>query len=265
MQPTRPWHWPEYLIEAAALGAFMCSASFFAVVLGHPSSPVREAVTDPALRRLLMGIAMGLTAIAIIYSPAGARSGAHMNPATTLTFARLGKIAPRDAMAYVVAQFAGALAGLAVARLALATWIGHPAVNYVATVPGPWGQAAAFGAEVAIAFVLMSAVLAISNGRHARFTGLAAGALVALYILVEEPVSGMSLNPARSFAPALAAQTLDSLWIYLTAPLAGMALAAEVFVRRRGISAVLCAKLNHAGRARCIFRCRMHDTTPEAL
>ena len=106
-----------------------------------------------------------------------------------------------------------------------------------------------------IAFLLMSVVLTVSNGRHARWTGAAAGAMVALYIFVEAPVSGMSLNPARSLAPAVLDGSIGTFWIYCLAPLAGMALAAEAFVRRRGLVAVVCAKLNHAGRGPCVFGC----------
>jgi aquaporin Z len=215
------------------------------------------------LARVPMGAAMGLTAMSIIYARLGARSGAQMNPSLTITFARLGKIAPRDAAAYVVAQFAGGLTGLGVASLVLRSWIGSPSINYVATVPGPWGTAPAFLAEVVISFCLMSVVLSVSNSRHARLTGLVAGALVATYITIESPVSGMSMNPARSFAPALLSGSFQSLWIYFTAPLLGMAAAGKLFVRRRGRHAVRCAKLNHTGSAPCIFRCGVHaDMAP---
>ena len=73
-------HWPEYLMEAAELGAFMLSACAFTVILWHPASPVRQSVGDPLLRRALTGIAMGLTAVCIIYSPWGKRSGATSTP-----------------------------------------------------------------------------------------------------------------------------------------------------------------------------------------
>ena len=86
-------HWPEYLIEAGAIGTFMVSAAVFAAVLYYPSSPMSGAVSNELVRRALMGLAMGATAVAIIYSPWGQRSGAHMNPAVTLTFFRLGKVA----------------------------------------------------------------------------------------------------------------------------------------------------------------------------
>src|SRR5687768_3178239 len=98
-------HWPEYLIEGWALGMFMISAGVFAVLLDAPGSAPHELIGDPTLRRVIGGMAMGLTAVAIIYSPWGQRSGAHMNPAVTLTFLRLGKVARWDAFFYVVAQF----------------------------------------------------------------------------------------------------------------------------------------------------------------
>src|SRR5262245_32072239 len=107
-------HWPEYAIEAAALGLFMVSAALFASALYHPSSPVAAGISNEWLRRGLMGFAMGVTAVAIIYSPWGQRSGAHMNPALTLTFFRLGRIERTDFIAYVLAQFVGGVAGIAV-------------------------------------------------------------------------------------------------------------------------------------------------------
>src|SRR5574342_250979 len=98
-------HWPEYLMEAAGLGIFMLSACLFDVLLEHPASPFRQAIADPLTRRMLMGVAMGLTAVVIIYSPWGMQSGAHLNPAVTLSFLRLGKVAIWDGVFYVLAQF----------------------------------------------------------------------------------------------------------------------------------------------------------------
>ena len=249
-------HWPEYLMEAAGLGLFMISAALFVALLEHPASPVREAIADPFLRRMLIGLAMGLTAIGIIYSPWGKQSGAHLNPAVTLTFFRLGKIEPSDALFYVAAQFAGGIAGVLIAEAALGMAIVDPSVNYVVTVPGSDGPAVAFAAEVVISFGLMLTVLIASNNhRLGRFTGLFAGALVATYITVEAPISGMSMNPARTFGSALPAQVWTALWVYFTAPVLGMLLAAESYLRLTGAREVFCAKLHHHNDKRCIFRC----------
>lgn len=248
--------WPAYAIEAAGLATFMVAACALGTLLGHPGSPVLRMVPDALTRRIVMGVAMGLTAVALIYSPWGRRSGAHFNPATTLTFWRLGKIETRDAVAYAIAQLGGGLLGVLAATAALGAALAHPDVRYVATVPGAGGPAVAFAAELAIAFVLMSVVLHVANDAAlAPFTGLAAGALVALYITVEAPLSGMSLNPARSLASAVPANAWDAFWIYLVAPPLGMVAAAEIYVHRHGARAVYCAKLQHDS-GPCHFRCR---------
>lgn len=248
-------HWPEYAMEAAGLGAFMMSACFFAALLEHPASLLRDLIGSPLARRVLMGLAMGLTAVAIVYSPWGKQSGAHLNPAVTLAFFRLGKIAPWDALFYVLAQFAGGLAGVAVAVTVLGSVVGHPAVNYVVTAPGPLGPWVALVAEIAISLGLMTTVLIVSNTVPlARFTGLFAGGLVALYITAVAPISGMSLNPARSAASAVPAHVWTALWVYFIGPPLGMLLATEVY-RRVLAAPVFCAKLHHQNGRRCIFRC----------
>jgi aquaporin Z len=119
-------------------------------------------------------------------------------------------------------------------------------------VPGPWGNAAAFGGEFVIAFVLVSMVLRVSaSARWARYTGLFAGLLVALYITFEDPLSGMSMNPARTFGSAISAMRWDALWIYFTAPPFAMLLAAELFLRQSK-RPVACAKYHHHNNKRCI-------------
>ena len=257
---TLPWtkaarqHWPEYLIEAAGLGLFMVSACGFGTLLEAPGSPLRAVLPDPMVRRALMGLAMGLTAIVLIYSPWGMRSGAHFNPAVTLAFWRLGRVAGADAAGYAVAQFAGGALGVAVMAVALRQPLAMPPVQYVVTVPGHDGIRTAFMAELALSAMLMTAVLVVSNApRLARLTGVVAGALVGLFITFEAPISGMSMNPARSAASALVAMHAPALWIYFVAPPLGMLLAAELYLRLRGARAAFCAKLVHDHRLRCIF------------
>ena len=203
-------HWPEYLIEAWALGMFMISAGVFTLLLESPASPLHAAIPDAFLRRLLTGAAMGLTAIALIYSPWGRRSGAHMNPAVTLSFLRLRKIAPSDAAFYIFAQFIGGTLGVCGVLVAFGPAFSAPPVSYVATVPGSAGVGAAFTAEIGISALMIFVVLMVSSSAHlARFTGLCAGLLVCLFISFEGPLSGMSINPARSFASALPGAYLD--------------------------------------------------------
>jgi aquaporin Z len=241
----------EYAIEAALLGVFMLSACVFVVALEHPASPLRGALS-PILRRMVIGLAMGGTAVALIYSPWGKRSGAHMNPAVTLTFARLGRLSPSDAAGYMTAHFVGGMTGVLIGSLVLGQLLADRATNYAATLPGPSGAAAAFAAEAAITFILMTVVLTVSNHpRYGGLTGLCAGALVAVYITVEAPLSGMSMNPARTLGSAVFAGDYTALWIYFLAPPLGMLAAAEVYLRRRGPEALFCAKLCHA--EPCLF------------
>jgi aquaporin Z len=242
---------------------FVVAAGAATVLLEAPGSPLRSMVPDPRTRLFLMGLAMGTTVVALVYSPLGARSGGHFNPAVTIAFFRLGKVRSADAAAYVLAQFAGGILGTLGAVVLLGAAFREPPVRAVATVPGATGAIAAFAAEAAMTFVLMSIVLAASNHRRlSPWTGVLAAALVAAYITVEAPISGMSLNPARSFGPAIVAGTLDSFWIYLLAPPLGMLAAAELFVRRRGLEAVLCAKLFHGTAAPCVFHCRYDELNP---
>jgi aquaporin Z len=249
-------HYPEYFMEAAGLGLFMISAAMFTTLLEHPASVVHQAIASPVLRRFLIGVAMGLTAIALVYSPWGKQSGAHLNPAVTFTFFRLEKVKPWDAFFYILFQFFGGLIGLWLAGRILKGAIADPSVNYVVTTPGTDGAGIALLAELIISFGMMLMVLLVSNHpSRGRYTGLCAGALIATYITLEAPLSGMSMNPARTLASAIPAQHWTALWVYFTAPLAGMLLAAEVYGRWKGRRAVYCAKLHHQNHKRCIFHC----------
>lgn len=243
--------WRAWAAEAGAIGAFMVAAIGATIALEHPASPIRRSLDDATVRRVLMGAAMGVTAIALIHSPLGARSGAHMNPAVTLGFLRLGRLGWRDAAAYVAAQCIGATAGTWFATRLFGSLVADPAVNFVVTQPGAAGPWAALGGELAIAFVMLSVVLYVSGRADTMaFTGVAAGLVVMACIVVEAPLSGMSMNPARSLGPAIVAGQFPAFWIYLTAPLAGMQLAAHLHARRatRG-----CARLHHPSHVRCQF------------
>src|SRR6476659_3589490 len=128
-------HWPEYLMEAAELGLFMMSACTFTVLLFHPMSPVAQSIQSDFVRRMFMGAAMGSTAVAIIFSPLGKRSGGHFNPSVTLTYFRLGKIKTWDAAFFILFQVAGGITGVALASLLLGKPVAHESVNYATTRP----------------------------------------------------------------------------------------------------------------------------------
>jgi aquaporin Z len=248
--------WPHLLIEAAGAGLILFAACVYATVLWHPASPLRAVLSSDALRRAVMGVAMGTTVAAFTYSPFGRRSGAHLNPAVTLAFLRLGRVPPADAAAYVVAQVVGAAGGITAASLILHDLIAHPQVHYVTTRPGPQGAVLAAVAELAISATLMLVVLtAVGAPRLMRYAGLFSAALVMLFIAVESPVSGASMNPARSFGSALGAGEWGTLWVYLVGPTLGMLAAAELHRRRIPFaretlvgSPVACAKLAHDDR-----------------
>ena len=247
-------HWPEYLCESACLGIFMISAGVFTAWLEYPGTPIRNSSPNDFTRLALNGLAMGLTAIGIIYSPIGARSGAHMNPAVTWTFLRLGKVKPWDAVFYPIFQTLGGLTGVLLVRLLLGHIFTDAPVNHVVTVPGKAGVATAFLAETSIACGMMLMVLFMTNTpKLARFTGLFGGTLVFLYITFEGPLSGMSINPARTVASALPSGIWTAGWIYFVAPIGGMLLAVEIYRGLRKGAQVACAKWNHDPRQRCIF------------
>jgi aquaporin Z len=258
-------HWREYLMEAGGLGSFMVSACVFTTVVEHPGSPIRQWIDSALIRRMIVGMGMGLTAIGLIYSPWGKQSGAHLNPSVTIAFLHLRKLSGTDALFYVLAQCAGAAGGVFVSGLLLRHWISDPAVNYVITVPGPAGTAAAFAAEVVISFLLMTMILFVSNSKaFPALTGILAGILIATYITLEAPLSGMSMNPARTLGSALSSHVWKEWWVYFTAPPIGMLAAAELYRRLRGASGVICAKIHHQNDKRCIFHCGFRQTAKVA-
>jgi len=244
-----------YAIDGALLGFFMLSACVSVVVLEYPASPVHAAVTSSFARRALVGLAMGVTAACLIYSPWGKRSGAFMNPAVVLCHARLGKLSVRDVLGYVGAQLLGSASGVLLAVTLMPGLVSDPSVNYVVTTPNG-GATTAFAAEFTLSFLMLSTVTTLNrSARLAPYTGMAAAVLVALFIAVEAPLSGMSINPARSFGSALWARLWSGFWIYLTAPVLGMLAGVEL---QRWLSArhdSVCGKLTHDETIECFVRC----------
>lgn len=164
--------------------------------------------------------AFGLVVMAMIYA-IGNISGAHLNPAVTLGFVFAGRLAKRFAPPYIASQVVGALVAAAALRVLFPE---HATLG--ATLPNV-DLARAFGIEVLLAFLLMFVILNVSTGHMEKgiMAGVAVGGTIALEALVGGPVTGASMNPARSLGPALVSGTLDSLWLYLTAPVVGTFLA----------------------------------------
>ena len=196
-----------------------------------------------------------MLAALLTYSRWGRQSGAHFNPATTLTFFLLGKVRPWDALFYVLFQTLGAAAGLAAAALVFGHVLRSPRVEWLATYPTGMRAALPFAAEFLALFAVMSLILATGRhhaGRPLHRPCVAAAATFLLGLFDVSASAGFSLNPARSLVSAVPSGHWDGFWIYLVAPPAGMALAA--FVNRRVIPLppMLCAKLVHDSGTRCI-------------
>jgi len=249
-------HYPEYLMEAIELGLFMISAGVFVSLFEYDDFFIKKLIPFNQVRLSIVGIAMGVTAILLINSKIGKRSGAHMNPALTITFFRLGKIKKWDALFYIIFQLIGGTVGVYLVTIILGKSFTNPPVNYVITVPNSGSIIIPFISEALMSFLLMGMVLFTTNkDKYAKYTGIIAGIMLAIFISVEAPISGMSINPARSFASAFPANIWTSFWIYLTAPTIGMLIAAQIFISIKGKKQVICAKLNHDNKVRCIFNC----------
>jgi len=218
-------NWKTYLIEAWALGMFMVSASLFVILVEHPALPIKDRIESAVLRRLIIGFAMGLTAVLIIYSKWGKRSGAHMNPAVTLTFYMLHRISFQDTFWYILFQFVGGFFGVAIFKWFFFNYLSNPVVNFVVTIPGAQGNWSAFGTEFILSIIIIVTVLFSSNSKKiAPFTGYLVGIFLTLAITFTAPLSGMSINPARTVASALAANVWNGWWIYFISPVSAMLL-----------------------------------------
>ncbi len=233
-----------YLMEGVEVALLMAGICLGGTLVEWPSSPVRLAIDDPALRRAVLAVLVGLTIVGIVHSPLGKRTGAHFNPAVTIGFLRLGRIRPWDAAFYVVAQALGGIFGVAGCALLLGGRLAAPEIGYLVTVPAA-GSGTAFALEAAMTFALMLVILVVSQrARTAPFTGTAVAIFVALLIVAEAPLSGASLNPARTLGSAAGAGMWTGLWVYLCAPTLGALCAAQVYDSIRG-RCVGCCKLDH--------------------
>ena len=191
---------------------------------------VADSRYDGALGSVGIAMVFGLIIMVMVYAT-GHLSGAHINPAVTLAFTLTRHFPPREALAYVTAQIAGATAG---ALALLAVWTDKPA-HLGATLPSV-GTGSALVYEVLLTAFLMFVIMAVATDTRAvgAAAAIAIGGTVGLDALFGGPVTGASMNPARSFGPALVAGEWHDLWIYLVGPIAGAALGALAYQLVRG-------------------------------
>lgn len=192
----------------------------FCLVFAGTGAIVVDQSTSGAITHVGVALTFGLVVMAMIYT-FGDVSGAHLNPAVSIAFAISGRFAPRDVPGYVVAQMLGALAASGLLRGLLPQ---SPTLGATLPAGAAWQ---AFVLEVVLACMLMLVILSVSSGPKERgiMAGIAIGGVVGLEAMFAGPVSGASMNPARSLAPAVVSGHVESLWVYLLAPVVGAAAA----------------------------------------
>ena len=196
----------------------------FALVFMGTGAIVMDVASGGAVTHVGIALTFGLIVMALIYA-LGDISGTHINPAVTIAFVVAKRFPAKDALPYIVAQLLGATAasGLLLGLFPDTSTLG-------ATIPaGPWWQS--FVLEVVLTFVLMFVILNVSQGAKEKgiMAGAAIGAVVALEALAAGPICGASMNPARSFGPAIVGFQLADLWIYLIATTLGAVVAVPIF------------------------------------
>jgi MIP family channel proteins len=197
----------------------------FALVFAGPGAVAVNANSDGAVGQVGIGLSFGLIVMAMIFA-LGHISGAHINPAISVAFFALRRIdAPRLA-GYVACQLAGAT----LAAFAIIAIVGSTG-DAGATVPGIGGVDGAFWSELVLTFFLALVVVIVATDGRAQgsMAAIAVGGYVAMAATGWGPVAGASMNPARSFGPAVAANVWESQWVYWVAPIAGALIAVLIY------------------------------------
>lgn len=193
----------------------------FALVFAGTGAIVVNDISGGALTHLGVSLVFGLVVMVMIYA-VGDISGAHLNPAVSAGFWLAGKLSPRELGAFVISQILGALGASLLVKMIFTQ---HPSLGI--TQPHHISITGCFIFETVLAFLLMFVIIHVAQGSKEKglMAGVAVGGTIALEAILAGPVTGASMNPARSLAPAIVSGQFDHLWIYLTAPLAGVALA----------------------------------------
>jgi len=200
----------------------------FALVVAGCGAIMVDSITHGAITHLGVGLVFGLVIMVMIYAT-GHISGAHFNPAVTLAFAAVGRFSWREVPAYVAGQVVAGLLGAGVLLALLG-----PVADLGMTLPSG-SDAQSLGMEGVLTFFLMFVITAVATDGRAvgQMAGLAIGGTVALAAVFGGPISGASMNPARSLAPAIVAGNLDAVWIYLAGPVLGALAGAWAYERVR--------------------------------
>jgi len=201
----------------AAVKAYVaeCIGTFALVFCGTGAIIINQE-TGGLITHAGIAASFGLVVMVMIYA-LGNTSGAHLNPAVTIAFAFSGKFERRFVFPYVISQIFGAL----IASMVLKLMFPHNEM-LGSTIPAGTG-AQSFLMECILGFLLMLVIFQVAHGskEQGMFAGLAIGGVVLLEAMFAGPVSGASMNPARSLAPAVISGNINDLWIYLTAPILG--------------------------------------------
>ncbi len=248
-------HWPEYSAELLGT-ALLVFIGLSAVVFDFsPALPINHLLPDPSARRLLTGLIFAGTGSLVAISPLGKLSGAHINPAVSLAFWVHGKLHTLDLIGYIFSQFLGAIIG---EYLLVITWgTFAQSVRNGMTLPGiGYPLWLVFVAELSLTFLLVLLIFTcVSSSRLMRWTPLMTWIVVATMVWLEAPISGTSLNPARSFGPALFSWFWQAQWLYFLAPPLGALCAVGVFrLLATGERDVLTGKLFHTPHYRSLFK-----------
>lgn len=251
----KQFHWVEYSAEMLGT-AFNIFVGLSAVVFDFGKGlPMELLIPDRSTRLLITGLIFAGSGSLFAISPLGKLSGAHINPSVTLAFWAQGKMHRQDVAGYFIGQFLGTILG---AVLLSTVWGKYAAsVDNGMTLPGePYPLWYVFLAEVMITCLLvLSIFIFVSSDRLMRWTPLMTWLMVATMVWLEAPISGTSLNPARSFGPALVTQLWRSQWIYFIAPPLGAILAVIAFrLLTMGEREILTGKMCHMPHYRSIFK-----------